>query len=467
MSVELMSHQKDGIDFLIRGRAGLLAFEQGLGKTLVAIDAFRRVWATREAERLLVICPNSLKRNWVAELKKFSPEFTVEIAEGPPRTRRRVFGTSRATIVVTSYETARSEVTALLAFAQRQRTALVLDESHAAKNWKSLTSTAARHIAPFCDFRWLLSGTPVTNSPADLYTQIEILAPGERLLGSLEGFLATIEDEPNADFVRGTFDRFILRRTKEECLDLPEKMFADVRVDLPVWQRRLYDDMRTQMACEIQAMTGEQYRAFATTALAQLTRLIQIASNPSLLFPEVEGTPGKFEALDGIVSDILSVPSRKVIIWSNYVRTIEALVARMSAHGAAAIYGGTPNEERQEIANRFQEDESTRVLIANPAAAGTGFTLTAATYSIYETLSWRYDHYAQSQDRNHRIGQSKPVTYIRLLAADTIEEAILIALERKSAMARTLLGDAEQGSAISELTKEQMCELLMNNRLPD
>jgi SNF2 family DNA or RNA helicase len=464
MSVELMDHQRLGIDFLVRGRAGLLAFEQGLGKTLVAIDAFRRVWAGREAERLVVICPNSLKRNWVAELGKFAPEFSVAIAEGSSRARREVFGVSKANVIVTSYETARAEVTAILALVQRQKTALVLDESHAAKNWKSRTSTAARHIAPHCEFRWLLSGTPVTNTPADLYTQIEILAPGEKLLGTQESFLATVETDP--DSLRITFDRLILRRTKEQCLDLPEKTFADIRVDLPPWQRKLYEDMRNQMVCEIQAMSGDQYRAFAATALAQLTRLMQIASNPSLLFPEVEGTPGKFDALDGLVADILSVPSRKVIIWSNYVRSIEALLARMSGYGAAAIYGDIPNADRQDIANRFQNDESTRVLIANPSAAGTGFTLTAATYTIYETLSWRFDHYAQSQDRNHRIGQSKPVTYFRLLAADTIEEAIVTALERKSAMARTLLGDEDAPPTVSDLTKEEMCELLANNKLP-
>jgi SNF2 family DNA or RNA helicase len=466
MGVELMAHQREGIDFLINGKSGLLAFEQGLGKTLVAIDAFRRVWAAREADRLLVVCPNSLKRNWVAELAKFAPEFTVEIAEGLPRTRRATFSKSKANVVITSYETARAEVTAILAFAQRQPTALVLDESHATKNWASLTSTAARHFSPHCKFRWLLSGTPVTNTPADLYTQVEILAPGERLLGSLDGFLATMASDPKAEFARRAFDRLILRRTKEECLDLPEKTYVDLRVDLPAWQRRLYDDMRTQMVCEIEAMSGEQYRAFATTALAQLTRLSQIASNPALILPEVEGTPGKFDTLDGVVADMLSVPGRKVIIWSNYVKTINALIRQLAPYGVVALYGGTPTGERQDIAARFQTDPQTRVLIANPAAAGTGFTLTAATYTIYETLSWRYDHYAQSQDRNHRIGQSQPVTYVRMIAADTIEEAIINALERKSAMAQALLGDEGQMAAVSQLTKAEMCELLVNNRLP-
>lgn len=467
MTVELMEHQRVGIDFLTGAPAGLLAFEQGLGKTLVAIDAFRRVWAAREADRMLVICPNSLKRNWVAELKKFAPEFTVAIAEGSPKARKRIFASARENVVITSYETARAEVTAVLAFVQRQHTAMVLDESHATKNWNSLTSAAARHFAPHCTFRWLLSGTPVTNAASDLYTQVDILAPGEHLLGSQESFLANIAHDPTADFAKGVFERLILRRTKEQCLDLPEKTFVDVRVELPPWQRRLYDDMREQMVCDLKAMTGEQYRAFASTALAQLTRLSQLASNPALLFPEMEETPAKFEVIDGLIRDIISVPGRKVILWSNYVRTIESLIQRLAPFGAVAIYGGTPTSDRQDIAARFQTDPETRVLIANPAAAGTGFTLTASSFTIYESLSWRYDHYAQSQDRNHRIGQTEPVTYMRLLAADTIEEAIVTALERKSSLARGLLGDEDVGPAISQLTQEEMCALLEGNVLPE
>jgi SNF2 family DNA or RNA helicase len=463
--VELMEHQRVGIDFLVRGHAGLLAFEQGLGKTLVAIEAFRRVQQEGTASRLLVVCPNSLKRNWTAEVTRFAPEFSTEIVEGAPRHRRRRFAETAADIVITSYETARSEVTAILALLRRKPTALVLDESHSAKTWRSLTSTAARHFAPCCTYRWLLSGTPVTNSPADLYTQVEILAPGERRLGSMDAFVAAAERNPAE--ARARVEPLVLRRTKEQCLDLPEKTFVDIRVELPAWQRKLYDDMRTEMVCALQTMTGEEYRAFASTALAKLTRLTQIASNPALLFPDVRDTPGKFIALDGIVDDILEVSGRKVIIWSSFVGTIEALVQRFAAYGAVALYGATPASERQAVGSKFQGDPSTRLLVANPAAAGTGFTFTAASFTVYETLSWRYDFYAQSQDRNHRIGQTLPVTYLRLIAADTIEEAIVLTLERKTEMAGDLLGDSRGVPVVSELTREQMCHLLLKNELPD
>ena len=466
MTVQLFDHQREGVAFLTERQHGLLAFEQGLGKTLVAISAFTDLLHSNECDRMLVVCPNSLKRNWMAEIEKFAPGVSCQLAEGKPNERKATFAESSARILVTSYETARAERRAITAFLQRNRTVLTLDESHATKNWDSLTSTAARDFAPYGRYRWLLSGTPVTNKASDLYTQFEIMTPGGNVLGSREAFVAQAERDPSGDFARNEIDRFVLRRTKEECLDLPAKSFADLQVELPPWQRKLYDEMRNEMACRIRDMSGEEYRAFASTALVQLTRLSQIASNPGLIFPEVSNTPAKFEMIEEIVDDLVAVPDRKVIIWSNYVGSIEKLLRLLARHQPIALYGAIPGPDRQELAKRFQTDPETRVLIANPAAAGTGFTFTAANYTIYESLSWRYDHYAQSQDRNHRIGQDAPVTYMRLIAGDTIDEAIVRALERKSGLARALLGDADVASAVADFSKDEMLDLIGRNVLP-
>jgi SNF2 family DNA or RNA helicase len=195
--------------------------------------------------------------------------------------------------------------------------------------------------------------------------------------------------------------------------------------------------------------------------------LCQIASNPGLALPApAPRVPGKWVELAELVRDILGDEGRKVIIWSSYVESIERLLEQFADAGAVALYGGTEASERQAVAQRFQTDPSCRVMLANPAAAGTGFTLTAANYTIYESMSWRYDFYAQSQDRNHRIGQSLPVTYVRLIAVDTIEEAIVEALERKAGMARALLGDPQAKPSLGDLTREEMCELLLSNKLP-
>ena len=175
--------------------------------------------------------------------------------------------------------------------------------------------------------------------------------------------------------------------------------------------------------------------------------------------------PGKIAHLDRTLDELVEA-GRKVIVWSYYVDTIRLLDARYRRYGSASLHGGIPPKDRHIIVTRYQEDPDLRVLVANPAAAGTGLTLTAATYSIYETLTWRYDQYAQSQDRNHRIGQTVPVTYIRLLAANTIEFAILEALARKAKLAWDLVDSSVDDMPPLRITRQGFTEMLQTGRLP-
>ena len=465
----LMSHQRDGVEFLVTKESGLLAFEQGLGKTLVAIEAYRHLRAIDAVDALLVVCPNTLKRTWVAELARFAPDLDANVVEGGPKERRRGLAGTKAAVVLVNYEAARNEITAIRAFMQRRRCALVLDESHYVKNHRSLNSVAARHFAPLARYRWLLTGTPATNTPADVYPQLTIVAGGQPF-GSFAAFDAAYggpdTTSEQREILAAKIAPYVMRRTKEECLDLPDKTFVDVIVELPPWQRRLYDALRDKLAHEVRGMTREEFAAFVPTAMARLLRLSQLASNPALVFPDESRTPGKVRELDRIIEEIVGANGRKVIVWSYYVRTIESLTARYAPYGAASLYGDTVASQRQDLAARFQSDPGLRVLVANPAAAGVGLTLTAANYTVYETLTWRYDLYAQSQDRNHRIGQRNPVTYIRLIADGTIEQAIVESLARKAEMARDLMGDEPGLSTSGQLTPEAFITLLQTGRLP-
>ncbi len=465
-AARLMPHQEEGVEFLVQRKCGLLAFEQGLGKTIVAIAAFDRLRASGEAEAMAVVCPNSLKRNWAAELARFAPGLAVRLIEGTPKVRRQALTAAREPVTIISYETARAEIAGVLALLSRRRTVMVLDESHATKNRMSLTSIAAQHFSPRCEYRWLLSGTPVPNAAADLYAQLKIVSGG-RTLGSFESFMVSLGDERATAAIRERIEPLVLRRTKLQCLDLPTKEVVDLRLRLPEWQRRLYDEMRDQLVCEIRMMTGERFRASAPTVLVKLLRLVQLASNPALVLPIPGEVPIKFRELDGLMDSLVRQRGEKVVIWTHYVATLRSLAERYRVLGAVALYGETPAAERQSVVRLFQEDPGTRVLLANPAAAGTGFTLTAARFAIYESLSWRYDLYAQSQDRIHRIGQERPVRCLRLIAADTVEEVIVQALERKSRLAKALLGDPEGALAITDLSPAEFCELLLSNQLPE
>jgi SNF2 family DNA or RNA helicase len=463
----LMQHQQEGAQFLMARRSGILAFEQGLGKTRVAIESFIKLLEQGIVDSMLVICPNSLKGTWLKEIGAFAPQATTQVIDGSRKERRRAFSGSRASVLITNYEAARTDILAIRALLERRRAVLVLDESHYVKNFRSLNSIAARHFAPFTEYRWLLSGTPVTNSVADIYPQLCLVA-GERAFGSAKAFEARYASAATSEETRsalvGKIQPYLLRRTKDECLDLPEKTFIDVHVELPAWQRRLYDCMRDELVDEVAGMSASDFKRFAPTALTRLLRLSQLASNPKLLMENEARIPAKFGELDRILAELLPC-GRKVIIWSYYVRTIEMLLDRYKDYGPLALYGQTAAEDRQTIANRFQNDAAARLLVANPAAAGTGFTLTAATYAIYETLSWRYDLYAQSQDRNHRIGQRSGVTYLRLLAQDTIETAMAAALERKTLLARSVVGDPALALQLAQMTPAAFCEMVKTGNL--
>ena len=247
---------------------------------------------------------------------------------------------------------------------------------------------------------------------------------------------------------------------------MPEKTFVDIYVPLPSWQRKLYCEIRDGIVRHVRQMDGEEFRSFASTAFTRLLRLSQLASNPALVNPEEQREPAKFGEIDRILRELIGSCGRKVILWSYYVDTIRALVERYRHFGVVSLYGGTPTDERQDIVQSFQSDKKVNLLIGNPAAAGTGFTMTAATYAIYETLNWRYDLYAQSQDRNHRIGQDVGVTYLRLIAEDTLDEVVVQALERKASMARGIVGDSDPRISFANMTPLQFCEMLMANKLP-
>lgn len=462
----LMRHQEEGVAFLMNRRSGLLAFEQGLGKTLVAIHAFRQLRRRKAVDLMLVICPNSLKQNWAEEVAKFAPDLRTTVITGAAKNRRLALNDMAVDVIAINYEAARSELLALRALMRVRNAVLVLDESHHVKNRKSLTTAATHHLVALTEYRWLLTGTPITNRPEDVFSQLSFVSGDTKRSFDvfMLDFAAAASDAAVLARLTEEIAPYLLRRTKDECLTLPSKSVVDLVVSLPAWQRALYDDVRDQVVREISTMSRTEFSA--STALTRLLRLSQIASNPTLVFSTERRTPGKFFALDALLQELIETNGQKVIVWSQYVRSIRALLERYTAYGSVALYGGVAVESRQSIASLFQNDSDTRLLIANPAAAGTGFTLTSATFAIYETLSWRYDHYAQSQDRIHRIGQQSPVTYIRLIAEDTVDRVIADALERKGHMAQTLLGDQPARFSITDLEPDEFCAMLRTNTIP-
>lgn len=457
--IELLPHQQLGAAFLAARSGALLCDEQGLGKTVTCLVAFWLVRQSETALRLLVICPNSLKHVWEKEVDQFFPGWTVTVASGARRQRLRAYQAS-ADIYVTNYEAVRSDRAELRWLMRTVPSVLVCDEAHALKNAATQTTRALQFIRPAAARAWLLTGTPVPNKVDDIYTQVS-LADGGRALGSPAAFSARYRDAADDPAVltdlHETLEPIVLRRTKDEVLDLPERIFEQRHVELRGAQRRMYEDMRDGIRRSVEAMSEEEFSTNQPTVLVRLLRLAQIASNPRLVDPTFAGLPAKVAEIDDLLAQLIDGNGRKVVLWSYYVQTIEELLDRYQRYQPVAIYGGIEVNGRAQAVQRFQEDDEVQLFIGNPQAAGAGITLTAATYAIYETLSWRYDLYAQSLDRIHRIGQHQSVTYFELLAAGSIDVQMRKRLGEKKAFASELLGDAQP---MPELTRDEVVDIL-------
>jgi SNF2 family DNA or RNA helicase len=371
---------------------------------------------------------------------------TVSIARGYKSRRRRSYE-ERADIYLVNYEAARSDFTDLRLLLRRTPTILVCDESHTAKNTTSRTAHALRFLRSAAARVWMMSGTPVTNKVEDCFAQVSI-ADGGRVLGTKEQFwkryVRRADRESAIADLKQVLKPILLRRTKDEVLDLPDKVFEARYVELHGEQRRMYDAIRRRLYEEIAAMPEAEFERALPNVLTRLLRLSQIASNPRLVFPDFSGEPAKMKEIDQLLEDLIAGNGRKVVLWSYYVGNIEEFLDRYKQYTPVAIYGSVGLDERREAVRRFQEDPNTMLFVGNPQAAGTGLTLTAAYDVIYETLNWRYDLFAQSVDRTHRIGQSRSVTYFKLLADDTIDVAISENLARKADMVANLLGDTDR-----------------------
>lgn len=456
--VVLLPHQRPAVEFLAARSGALLCDEQGLGKTLTCLTAY---WLVRElgtAEGLLVVCPNSLKHTWQKELERFFPSWTFSVASGSKRVRMRAYD-ERADVHIVNYEAARGDYAELRLLLRRGPTVLVCDESHHAKNAGSRTTRALSFMRSAATKVWVMSGTPVPNALQDAYSQV-YLADGGRTFGPIDAFNRrfgkTADQQRAAVELNHALEPILLRRTKDEVLDLPPRVFEERYVQLVGEQRRLYEAIRKDLFTEVSSMSAREFEVSRSNVLTKLLRLAQAASNPRLIAPDFAGVPAKQREIDILLEDIIEANGRKVVLWAYYVKTIEELLERYSAYEPVAIYGAVDLGERAAAVERFQGDPSAALFIGNPQAAGVGLTLTAAHFAIYETLTWRYDLYAQSLDRIHRIGQAQSVTYFNLLAAGTVDEDVLARLNSKRDTAAEVLGDVDRVA----LARDEVLEIL-------
>lgn len=463
------AHQTRHLETHWQTPAHALFWEMGTGKSYATIMTAARLYGTNAIDALIVIAPKGVYRNWEGELEKHWPDGpakpVVETWGKKAPTSNRV--ALRAFLMnVEALATARGEL-ALLDWLQRHRALLVVDESTTIKNHKAKRTKALARLAPLAPYRRILTGSPVTQSPLDLFGQLSVLSPRPLGFSSFWAFRGrfaevkkrklrlqsvkedgTIERKEreisevvgyrNLDQLKELLETCSDRVLKEDCLDLPPKVYERREVELTDAQRTAYAEMVKESKAILEGAT-----VTAPIALTQILRLHQIACGFVI---DDQGEPmivhnHRREAL----LEVLEETSGKAIVWAPYVPMIAYATAILRhEYGSRAVvsyYGATTSDEREEAKRRFQEDPTCRFFVGNPQTAGYGLTLTAASTVVYFANSWKLEERLQSEDRAHRIGQTRSVTYVDIVAPKTVDERILEALRSKRDIANEVLGE--------------------------
>lgn len=444
-----------------------LFMEMGTGKTKVAIDTLAYLYDTGRITSALIVAPKGVYMNWVTkEIPTHLPDHIVTcMASWHPNPRKaeqeqldKVLKPSddlRILVMnVEAFSTDRGTKFANLFLDVAGRSCMIVDESTTIKNISAQRTKNVIKVGTKAAYRRILTGEPVTRSPLDIYSQAQFLNP--HLLGFSSYYTFRNRYAIMVDIKAGTrsfkkivgYNRldeltsslrnFSFRVKKSDCLDLPPKVYQYRFVELTKEQEKLYNQVKeTAIAfLEGKALTVDN-------VLTEILRLHQI-------------TCGHFKSDDGTVVDVpnnrlselmdlLEEASDKVIIWATYVADIERIVKKLAdTYGPESVvsyYGATSTDDRTEAVRRFQEDKGTRFFVGNPSTGGMGITLTAADTVVYYSNSYNLEHRIQSEDRAHRIGQTKSVNYVDLVVPKTIDEKIIKALRAKKNIAAQVLGE--------------------------
>ena len=464
---EPYAHQHEAFEASCQTSVYALLMDMGTGKTKVAIDTMAFNFEAGRISLILVSAPKGVIENWIAEIERHLPERVPRkiVLWKPSLTkakRKELMGLNEDSkdlkillMNVEAFSSAKGVDVAEF-FVKKFKTLMIVDESTTIKNRKAKRTKAICAVGRGAVMRRILTGSPVTKSPMDLFSQMEFLDPG--ILGfksyyAFQGRYAIVQRRTlgshsfnhvvgfrRLDELTEKLQEHSFRVRKEDCLDLPDKVYMSRRVELTKEQSYAYAQMKHLALVRLD--NGE----LATTknVLTQIMRLQQICLGHLTDDDGVvhELPSNRLDELLNICDEIQG----KAIIWATWTRDIRsianALRDRYDVHSVAKLHGETPDSERQQIVESFQDRQSDlRFLVGHPKTGGFGLTLTAANTVIYYSNSYDLELRVQSEDRAHRIGQENKVTYVDLLAPDTIDEKIVGALRSKIRIADQILGE--------------------------
>ena len=440
--------------------------EMGTGKTKVLIDNMAMLYDKGAINGALIVAPKGVIGTWYNQeipthlpdhIKNVSVLWQSNINKTQQEKLNTLFETGEDLHIlimnVEAFSTDKGKTFAAK-FLRTHKTLTAIDESTVIKNPKAKRTKNILALADLCKYRRIMTGSPVTKNPLDLYSQCNFLDPFLLNFQSYFAFrnryaemktlhmhgrqIQIVNGFKNLSELSDKLKGFSYRVLKEDCLDLPPKIWTKRHITLTPEQAKVYKQMKEQA---LAVLKGKQVTS--VSALTQLMRLHQI-------------TCGHFAADDGSVQqiknnrlselmDVLEETEGKAIIWAHYQHDIKNIVKEIEkVHGPGSVvtyYGLTPQDERQDNIKQFQSNDEVRFLIGTPATGGYGITLTQANTVIYYSNGYDLEKRLQSEDRAHRIGQKKSVTYVDIMAEDTVDEKIVKALRKKINIASEVMGE--------------------------
>jgi len=440
--------------------------EMGTGKTKVLIDNLAMLYDKGKIDGALIIAPKGVVKTWYEqELPTHLPDHVENVSvlwqSNITKTQQEKLETlfeieTALHILVMNVEALSTEKGVKFArkFLVSHKSMMAIDESTTIKTPTAQRTKNIISLGNHAKYKRIMTGSPITKNPLDLYTQCEFLDPWLLNFQSYYAFrnryaemktmhlrgrsIQVVHAFQNLGELSETVKNFSYRVLKEDCLDLPPKNFIKRHITLTPEQHKVYKQMKDHALAMLNGKVTT-----TMTVLTQLMRLHQI-------------TCGHFTADDGSIQSvksnrmnelmsILEETEGKAIIWANYQRDIENIVDDITKkYGPGSVvdyYGLTPQEDRQDNIRKFQNNPECRFLIGTPQTGGYGITLTQANTVIYYSNGYDLEKRLQSEDRAHRIGQKKTVTYIDLICEDTVDEKIVKALRDKINIASEVMGE--------------------------
>ena len=450
------NHQIEAFNYGLNNNRWLLGDEQGLGKTKTVIDIAVAKKELLGYKHCLIICGvNGLKWNWVNEIHTHSNENAYILGQRTDKKGRVTIGSNKDKLadlnalesilsyfIITNVESLRDEaISSKLSnlCAQNVIPIVAIDEIHKCKNPSSQQGKGILKIKPEC--RIAMTGTPLMNTPMDLYIILKWLGYEKHsfykfkthycVMGGFGGY--EIIGYRYMDELEATLKDIMLRRLKEDVLDLPDKLYIDEYVDMTAKQSQIYKEVTMDIKAHIDEI------AVSPNPLAQLIRLRQATGYTGILSSTIKES-AKLDRMEELVEEAIE-NNHKVVIFSNWTQMTDVIYERVLNMGWAplVITGETKDEDRQLYVDLFQTRENNPVIIGTIGAMGTGLTLTAGTVEIFMDEPWNRALYDQAVDRCHRVGQNSNVTIYNLLCKNTIDERIHELIQNKGAMSDAII----------------------------